>query len=480
MQFRPWLASANIVMLFLLTVLLIARFLGSGPAVLASFVSVGLFDFFFVPPHLSFSVEDAQYFITFAVMLVTALTTGALTAGSRREAEAARAREQRSHALYGMARDLAGAIAVEQVIGIARRFLREAVGAEALLLLPDAEENLHPFPAQSEVRAEIHLAHMALQRQEPVECPQMQENGFAQSYYCLRAPTRSRGVLALAPVEGQPEILREQRVLLETAASLIAIALERLHYVEAAQRAEISASTERLRASLFSALSHDLRTPLTALRGTAETLALTCGDSRHELAEAVRDQAVRLSHMVSNLLDMARFQAGKVVLRKEWLALDEVIGSSLKLLESIVSAREVVISLPPSLPLVEFDAILIERVFCNLIENAAKYSPAGSRIEISAQQKSGQIEIRVRDHGPGFPAGREQEVFALFGRGAIESPQPGFGLGLAICRAIVEAHGGSIAAGNHEHGGAVVTFVLPAGTPPEVVEEADWNRESSS
>ena len=332
---RGWLDSANIVMLFLLAVLLIARWLGSGPAVLSAFVCVGLFDFFFVPPHLSFKVEDTQYLVTFAVMLVTALITGALTASAQREADTALSREQRSNALYGMARDLAGAIAVEQVIEIARRFLRDAVGADCLLLLPDAEENLQTFPTNSPFRAEIHLAHMAMQQEAPVECALISSGGYALSYFSLRAPTRTRGVLAVAPLQGDLNLIREQRVLIETAASLVAIALERLHYVEAAQRAEISASAERLRASLFSALSHDLRTPLTALRGTAETLALTCSDSQHELAEAVRDQAVRMSHMVGNLLDMARFQAGKVVLRKEW----QVLTRTEKYPEFEISAR---------------------------------------------------------------------------------------------------------------------------------------------
>ncbi len=475
MPLRDRLDAANIAMLFLLAVLLVARYLGSGPAVLSAFVCVGLFDFFFVLPYLSLTVEDAQYFVTFAVMLVTALTTGALTSGLRREADTACARERRSRALYGMARDLAGAVCVEQVVEITRRFLGEAISTDATLLLPDAEEKLHPFPAEGSPHAEIHLAYMALQNEHPVECTQISGSGYALSYFPLRAPTRTRGVLAIAPFQGDLEDIREQHALIETAASLVAIGLERLHYVEAAQRAELSASAEHLRASLLSALSHDLRTPLTALRGTAETLALSLGDSPHELAEALRDQAARLSHMVGNLLDMARFQAGKIALRKEWQALNEVIGSSLKLLEGVLCGREVVIDLPGNLPLIEFDAILIERVFCNLIENSAKYSAAGTPIEISARQAEHMVEIKVRDHGKGFVAGREQEVFAVFGRDVAEPSQPGFGLGLAICRAAVEAHGGWITASNHTQGGAVITFALPMGTPPEVVEENDEN-----
>lgn len=466
---------ANIVMLFLLAVLLIARFLGSGPAVLSAFVCVALFDFFFVPPHLSLSVHDAQYFVTFVVMLATALMTGTMTAGLRREAQAACTREHRAQALYGMARELAGAIAVEQVVATARGFLREAVGVEAVFLLPGPGEVLQPVPGGAALRAEIHLAHMALQQEQPVECTPMAGSGFALSYFALRAPVRSRGVMAVAPLaEGTLAVIHEQRALIEAVASLVAIALERLHYVEVAQQAEIFATSERLRASLFSALSHDLRTPLTALRGAAETLALTHSDSQRELAEAVRDQAVRLSRMVCNLLDMARFQAGKVALHKEWLALEEVLGSSLKLLESALAGREVRINLPSGMPLIEFDAVLIERVFCNLIENALKYSPDGTALEISAALGVSEVTVCVCDQGMGFTPGREQEVFALFSRGEAESAGSGFGLGLAICRAIVEAHGGRISAGNRPQGGAMVTFSLPSGSPPEVMEETDW------
>ena len=481
---QGWLDLANIVMVFLLAVLLVARYSGRGPAVLAAFLSVALFDFFFVPPQLSFSVSDAQYLITFVVMLAVALVTGQLTAGLKREAEVARAREARSVALYGMARELAGALTPEQVAEIGQGFLRQAVGVDGLLLLPDGNEALQPLvgtaPKAETLRAEAHLALIAYRQETPVECDPMADGGFAIAYFPLRAPTRPRGVLAVAPLDGNPETVRHQSPLLETTASLLAIALERLHYADAARTAEVEATGERLRSSLLSALSHDVRTPLTALRGTAETLALAGPAQQRELAEAVRDQAVRLSRMVSNLLDMARLQAGKVVLRKEWQAMDEVVGSSLKLLEGLLAGREIRLDLAAPMPLVEFDAVLLERVLCNLLENAAKYSPAGSVIAIAVHPEGDRLWVRVTDQGRGFPPGKEESVFALFERGVPESLREGVGLGLAICRGIVEAHGGRIQACNPPQGGAEVSFWLPLGQPPALAEEPEFVEEQRS
>ncbi|MGE5385107.1 MAG: DUF4118 domain-containing protein [Betaproteobacteria bacterium] len=466
---RERLDLANIVMLFLLVVLLVARYLGREPAITAAFASVALFDFFFVPPRLSFAVNDGQYLVTFAVMLATALVTGALTSGLRREAREAAEREQRMAALHEMARELAGAMSVEQVEESIGGFLRQALGADSALLLPDPGEQLRRL-SDDGPRVEIHLALMALKNGQTVEWDPLAAQGYAVAYFALNAPTRPRGVLAVAPANGDGHFIQAQRPLIEAAASLVAIALERLHYVEAAQTAEIGAAADRLRASLLSALSHDLRGPLTALRGTAETLAMTGCDPR-ELSLMVRDQAVRLSRMVENLLDMARLQAGKVVLRKEWQPIEEVIGSSLKLMDAVLAGRPVVIRLPSDLPLLHFDGVLIERVLCNLLENAVKYSPPGSPIDIAAEAAGNVVRISVADQGQGFPPGREEAVFGLFERGAPESPQAGVGLGLAICRAIVEAHGGRIEASNRAAKGAVVTFGLPAGAPPGMVDE---------
>jgi two-component system sensor histidine kinase KdpD len=243
-----------------------------------------------------------------------------------------------------------------------------------------------------------------------------------------------------------------------------------------AQNSELQIAAERLRTSILSALSHDVRTPLTVMYGLADTLALSkppLSPSAQETVITIREQALRLNNMVSNLLDMARMQAGHVRLRKEWQPLEEVIGASIKLLGTGLQGHAVKVLLPIDLPLLEFDAVLMERVFCNLLENAAKYSPDAADIDVRAQKGGVMIEITICNAGDGFPPDRLQRIFNLFERGSVESTVSGFGVGLAICRAIVEAHGGNIRAFNPEKGGSCVSFTLPRGTPPQIEIESD-------
>ena len=463
---------ANIVMLFLLAVVLVAVRYGRGPAVLAAFSSVALFDFFLVPPRFSFAVNDIQYLLTFAVMLTVALITGQLTAGLKRQAELVSQRERRTLALYEMSRELAGALTLGQVTEIARRFLRDVVRAEAALLLSGGggqfERTESADPEALWVDLQMTRAAYASGVCTDLDAPR------PVGYFPLKAPTRVRGVMAVMFESGGSAALSEHRELLETVASLIAIAVERMHYVEVANSAQLQMVAERLRSSILSAVSHDLRTPLTALVGLADQLAVgrpALPPQQQENAVAVRDQAIRLSGLVGNLLDMARLNAGDVKLRKEWQPLEEVIGSSIKLLERHLLEHPVSVHLAADLPLLEFDAVLMERVFCNLLENAAKYSPPSTPIDIAARSVNSMMEISVCDQGPGIPAGRNQDIFEMFVRGARESAKPGVGLGLAICRAIVEAHGGLIAAHDRSPHGACMVFTLPLGNPPSIEAE---------
>lgn len=251
-----------------------------------------------------------------------------------------------------------------------------------------------------------------------------------------------------------------------------ALALYRLEKV--AQEAQLQMTSERLRSSILSALSHDIRTPLTSLYGLAESLSLSktpLSPEHQETITALRDQALHLNSMVSNLLEMARLQTGNVKFRKEWQPIEEVIGTSIKLLQPALQHHTVKVSLPDDLPLVEFDAILMERVFCNLLENAAKYSPADSVLQITAKLLPEHLEICICNNGEGFPVDKLQQVFELFERGTPESTIPGVGLGLSICRAIIEAHNGTIFAKNVVTGGSCTGFLLPRGNPPELDTE---------
>jgi len=470
-----YLDQANIVMLFLLTVLVIAVKLGRNAAIAASVLSVLLFDLFFVPPRFSLAVSNIQYLVTFAVMLVTALTTTHFTSVLRQKAGEAERREKRTQALYQLARQLAGSLTRDQVVDIGQAFIREQLAARSVILLPD--ETGHGLVSASpatDLPVEMHLAIVAMSSGKLVRSDDISSLGLAPLYLPLTASMRIRGVLAVGFDDDPAEPSAATISLLEALASLVAVALERLHYVEVAQATEVKMLTERLRSSILSALSHDLRTPLTAMVGLADSLFLVkpaLPPVALETAQALHEQAARLAGLVGNLLDMARLNAGEVTLRREWQPLEEVVGASIKLLGNALAEHSVKVELARDLPLLEFDAVLIERVLCNLLENAAKYSPPRTVIELGAQRDGDVVEVAVRDHGPGLPTERRDELFNMFVRGHPESGKPGTGLGLAICKAIVEAHGGRIRADNPAAGGACVSFTLPVGNPPVVEEE---------
>ncbi len=472
--------NSNIVAIFILAVVLVGVRLGRGPAALAAVLSVCAFDFFFVPPRLSFAVTDVQYLLTFFIMLAVGLITGQLTAGLRFQARVASHREERAGSLYEFARDLSGAVQVEQVVKMSDESMRRTFRANAALLLPDAGGRLiATLPNAAGLAVEIGTAQWAFDRGQPAGFGTDTLPGSDVLYIPLRAPTKARGVLAVQAHNRRILRIPEQRQLLDTFAALIAIALERVHYVGLAQDALLRMESERLRNSLLAALSHDLRTPLTVLVGLAESLALTApklSSVQLETAQAIQDEAHRMSTMVSNLLDMARIESGEVKLNLQWQPLEEVVGAALDAARGMLQRHAVVVQLPRDLPLVKFDAVLIERVLVNLLENVSKYTPPGSTVTLSAQVSGDQLSVSVADNGPGLPAGREEAVFQKFTRGERESSTPGVGLGLAICRAIIESHQGKITASQRPGGGAIFTFTLPLGTPPPALEpEAQTN-----
>lgn len=470
---RDVLEPTNIAMLLLVTIVFIAARLGRSQAILASFVTVAAFNFFFVPPHVSFLVSDVQYLVTFAVMLAVSLIISHLTTRLQASASEALARERRSHALYALAKALAGAISIDQVVERVGAFVREQADGDARLFLTDTAQALHEFPHPgAPLGLDESIAVRAVFQSDAGDgsCCIASPNG-RDMMFPLAGATHRHGVLFVrAGACSQPDLLLP---MLDGVASLAAIALERLHFVEIAEASRLETEAERLRSSILSSISHDIRTPLTVLFGQADSLTLAGShltDEEHDAARAIRDQAGRLNKMVDNLLDMARLQAGQVRLRKEWQAIDEVVGASIRMLDDALREHPVKVTLPPKLPLVAVDAVLMERVFCNLIENAAKYSPAGAPIAVNVVGNADGLVIEVCDRGPGFPPGSLPRLFELFERGAAESPIAGVGLGLAICRAIVEAHGGQIGASNPADGGACARFTLPSGGEPPRIE----------
>ena len=475
---------ANLVMLYLLGVIFAATKLGRGPGVMLSFASVAAYDFFFVPPRMSFSVSDTQYLLTFVGMLLTSLVISHLTSSLRREASVAHRREQRTGAMYAMARELAAALTTEQIVAIGSRHVSEVFGARVAVLLPDSVDKVQQKIEEPDPKImldaetlDLDVGQWVYDQQKPAGHGTDTLPAAAARYLPLKAPMRTRGVLAVVPRDARELQVPEQQRMLDAFAAQIALALERVHYVDIARDALVNMESERLRNSLLSAISHDLRTPLTTIVGFSSMLAQTHEpadmprDSRSsELIEAIHDEALRMTGIVTNLLDMARLQAGSLNLNRQWTLLEETVGAALAACRRVLARHPVQVKLEEGLPLLQLDAVLMERLFSNLLENAAKYTPEGTDIEIRAAVYDGELQLSVMDNGPGFPAGMEEKIFEKFLRGASETDTPGVGLGLAICRAVMAAHSGRIWAENRSGGGAAFHLAFPLGLPPSVPE----------
>ncbi|MEX3951882.1 DUF4118 domain-containing protein [Paraburkholderia sp. EG287B] len=479
---------ANLVMLYLLGVIFTATRLGRGPGVMLSFASVAAYDFFFVPPRMSFSVSDTQYLLTFVGMLLTSLVISHLTSSLRREASVAQRREQRTGAMYAMARELAAALTTEQIVAIGSRHVSEVFGARVALLLPDSADKVQQKIEEPDPKimleaenVDIDVGQWVYDQQKPAGNGTDTLPAAVARYLPLKAPMRTRGVLAVVTRDARELQVPEQQRMLDAFAAQIALALERVHYVDIARDALVNMESERLRNSLLSAISHDLRTPLTTIVGFSSMLAQTHepGDAQDarsgELIEAIHDEALRMTGIVTNLLDMARLQAGSLNLNRQWTLLEETVGAALAACRRVLARHPVRVKLEEGLPLLQLDAVLMERLFSNLLENAAKYTPADASLTIAARrvEEGGQpfVRVSIEDNGPGLPPGMGERVFEKFTRGEKESAKPGIGLGLAICRAIVEAHGGTIGAANRVAAdghvqGATFWFALPVESPP--------------
>ncbi len=461
-------------MLFLVTVMATAVWLGRGPSLLAAALGVGCYDFFFVPPFFTFSVSDSRYLLTFGVMFGVGYVISELAGRLRREEQDARAREERTATLYALTRELASTDAPAEIARVAARHAAHVLGAQVVVLQRAPDDSLSPagaFPLGTTLDAkDLGVARWAQEHDARAGLGTDTVPGAR----CLCAPLRvgeSRlGVVAIVPANGQA-LGAEHRAFLDAFCRQVASSFERSRLAVEARAALLSARTEELRSSLLSAVSHDLRTPLASITGAATTLrdeaALASGPGR-ELLESICDQAERMERLVANLLDMTRLQSGAVSLRREWVPLEEVVGSALTRLERRLGTRPVSVQLPDGLPLLSVDPVLLEQLFLNLLENADKYTPPGSPLEIHAALEGGHVRVVVADRGPGLPPGSEARIFEKFVRGQ-HVGVAGVGLGLPICRAIAEAHGGTITAENRPGGGAQFLVVLPTGgTPPPV------------
>jgi two-component system sensor histidine kinase KdpD len=457
----------DVVMIYLLGIMLVASRFRLGASVLAAFLSVAAFDFFFVPPYLTFAVADFRHATTFIVMFVVAIVISGLTQRIRNEAFAARERELRTATLYELSRELADAQDSESVIRSAASQIEKVFKSRVTVFTPQAPGSVGRVYATSgsaEVsERETSVAQWVWSNQREAGLGTDTLPGGATLYVPLVASGGVVGVLGLTPDEPQHFDQIEQRRRVDAFAAQMALAVERARLGEETSKARREIEAEQLRSSLLSSVSHDLRTPLAVITGSTSTLlqggASLAETTRQDLLKTVLEEAERLNRLIRNLLDMTRLESGAVKVKKEWLPLEELVGAALTRLESRLHEREVHVDLPRDLPLVPCDAVLIEQALINLLENAAKYS--SGPIEVSAVVREDEVVVEVADRGPGVPAGEEARVFEKFHRAAREGSPEGVGLGLTICRAIVSAHGGRIWVKNRAGGGASFQFALP-------------------
>jgi two-component system sensor histidine kinase KdpD len=473
---------ANIAMLYLAGVVVAAVWLGRGPAVVASIIGVAAFDYCFVPPQLTFAVSDAQYLLTFAVMLGVGLLIASLTTRLRALADAARDRERRTTLLYSMSRELAAARDRREVAVAAVRHVHDSFDCDAALLVPGAVDR----PGSMEMIAsagspdwiddrERGVARWSFDHGAAAGIDTRTLPGSAGRHEPLSSAQGKIGVLALRPKAHAAFASTSQQLLLDTFINQIGLALERVALIESQQAARIEAESERLRSALLSSVSHDLRTPLATISGAAT--ALQSNDAlaertRSALIDSIVSEAERLNDLIANLMFATRLEAGGVELRREWASLEELVGVGLSRHREALRGRPFEVRIPSDLPLIRVDNAMLPQVIHNLMDNAIRYTSPGTPIEIAAWATDSNVIVKVADQGPGLTDDERSRVFQRFYRGRRAEPtgsRSGIGLGLTICEGIIKAHGGRVWAERNTPSGVAFLFSLPVDRPQPVV-----------
>lgn len=504
------LGVKNGFLVFLFGVAVVAVRYGTWPSIWASFVSVGLLAFFFMPPLFSFAVADIQHLFTLLVLVAIGVVISMLTTQALHHAGEAKRNADRFEALYHFSHDLANLAGSEQLARAAVKHIEAVFGGTAAVLLPEEAHGLTKHAGRALGGASVSGGEFGYGFR-PIPAAPLAASFRAVEWSAVRAARDSRhwsglgsyvvpsasslfvpllaqerhlGVLAWQPEDHQHAFSDEQKQMLTTLAGQLSGALERDRLSREVQSALDEAEMERMRSALLSSVSHDLRTPLAAIVGSAGSLLddhvqLPPRDQR-DLCQTIFDNAGRLSRIVENVLNMTRIESGMFSMVKQLHVLEEVVGSTLQRMTEPLCGRRIQTHLPDDLPLVPMDDVLFQQVLVNLLDNAQRYVPPESSIEITASAADGMLLLDVADRGPGFSAGEEQRVFEKFYRGkGHRNDQRGTGLGLTICRAIVAAHGGSMWAENRAGGGAVFRIRLPLADDPSQPDEVSADAAST-
>lgn len=460
-----YLHLADLVVLYMLCITVVATRFERGPAFLATALCVACLDFFFILPTFTFSVHDARYLGTFGMMAGVGWIVGNLAGRIRAQAEASLQRERHVTALYRLGDILAEGGDAPAIQARVETYLHQELGGPVLVLLPGAGGGLEPRTGLN--RDELGVAHWALENRQSSGAGTANLPGSRVLFLPMGSFRHPEGVLAIFPPSTTP------RDLLEAMAAQVSLALGRARLAHERAEARIRADQEHLRSILLSTISHDLRTPLGTITGASSTLldpgpAATAEDRRMLLA-TIHQESRRLEKLVDNLLDLTRLESGQVQVKKEWVPVEEIVGSALNRLEGQLGDRTVSLDLRETW--VPLDPVLMEQVLLNLLDNALKFSPEGTPLGIACRAEGDRAVLTVTDRGPGLEPGEEERIFDKLYRGSRSASAPGAGLGLAICRGIIQAHGGAIQALSAPQGGARVIITLPLeGTPPDLID----------
>lgn len=458
--------ESNYIMTYILGVLLVAYFTdGHLYGVLASFLGVLVFNFFFTQPYYTFLAYSPEYPVTFVIMLIVALVTSTLTVRVKRESRRAEIREKRIHILYRIEKDLLAVKSKKQLLEVAARDIRGLFGTSVLAAAADLDGALHMRHTAGEADFDVQKERRAVVEtfQSGMECGAGTElfPDCIAFYYPIVGPNGVVGVIGIESVR----MTESQKFFLETVCAQISLALERERLYEKQQRAKTEIEREHLRGNLLRSVSHDLRTPLTGILGSTSTLldnyGLLSDDVRKDFLAKIYEETIWLSNLVENILSITRFDEGRVRLKKEMEAVEEMIAAAVSRVKKYAGRHEITVSIPDELVMIHADGTLIAQALVNLLDNAIKHTPPQAAIKISASKTETAVSFEVCDTGAGIPEKDLPHVFDRFYTAADTQDRRGIGLGLAICESIVKAHGGRIYACNNAAGGAVFGFSLP-------------------
>ena len=473
----PWVGYQAVGLTELLAVLVIAAYLGRGPALLAAAASAFSWNFLFIVPRMSFSVSQLQDVILFLLYFAIAIFTGNLTARIRAQEQQARYNADRTEALYTLAHETATALNLDDVLKTAVAQLTRVFDASVVILLPHAGKLAAEPHSSSTLAIDAHdytVAEWSFEHRKPAGRFTDTLPSATAMYMPLLTPSRTVGVIGIH-THNDERLSFDQHVLLETFVNQVAVVIERELLDEAAEQAAMMRESERLSTTLLNSISHELRTPIATIKGAASSLldpSIGANEpARLALTKDVQSAADRLNRLVENLLDMSRLESGRLQLKHEWCDVSDIIGVAVKRVEYCADIHPFQIKIEPGMPLVQVDFVLIEQVLVNLLDNACNYTPAGQPITVEARMRHEQVEIVVADKGAGIPEALIGRVFDKFYR-LPGSATGGTGLGLSISRGLIEAHDGTLTAENAPEGGARFIIQLPTDGAPPPVQEA--------